>query len=167
MLISIFSRVCSLTSSVGCMLLSTKSRIIFAFSHTRTLLTHLQLVTHHIPSPFLNSCSLGPWSIWCVCTVKSSHPACVHIELHPCIFQMSRSSANLTFFCKDLKKSQLPVSNTAKATEGLCRMEQKGGAGSGDGSGPGTSLVVHPGKGSQCGKLCVHTLLVPPQAMAR
>lgn len=86
-LINIFSRVCSLTSSVGCTLLFTKPRIIFAFSHTRTLLTHLQLVTHHIPIPFSESLLPGAL-VRRVCLYSQfSCLACVHIELHPTYFK--------------------------------------------------------------------------------
>lgn len=125
------------------------------------LISSLWLTTS--PSPFLNSCSLGPWSMWCVCTVNSSCPACVHIELHTGYFKCQDHLQIWPCSVRILKKNHSclsqallrPQKDFAGWSRGWCWLWAWQGL-------PGTSWVMNPGKGSHCAELCVHMSLISP-----
>lgn len=99
-LINVYGMVCSFTSSLNCMLLLSLPRIMFAFSHTRTFLTHLQLVTHCIPHlVFWVAAAWGvsPYLVFVQWILPALHAFILNFTL----FQTaSRLSGILTLFSK-------------------------------------------------------------------
>lgn len=84
-LINVYSKVCSFTSSLGCKLLFMDPRIIFTFSHTRILLTFLQLVTHYIPHLRLGIATAWGVSPYCVLVqwiLPALHAFILNFTLH-------------------------------------------------------------------------------------
>lgn len=104
-LINVYSTVCSFTSSLCWMLLLSLPRIMFAFSHTSTFLTHLQLVTHCVPHLLFwvaTAWGVSPYLVFVQWILPALHAFILNFTL---LQTASRLFGILTLFSKRLRRA--------------------------------------------------------------